>query len=59
MTKRALFGNSREWTELTFEELLEFRLVNVVGDIPNKELMGVWVPHHAPHLRLTRFALAH
>lgn len=43
---------------LTFKELLELRLVDVMGDISYEQLVGVRVPDHPATLRLTLLALS-
>lgn len=37
---------------LTHEELLQFALVNVMWQVPNKQLMAVWVTDYSAIVRL-------
>lgn len=44
-------GNTQE--SLTHEEVFELALVDVMWQVPHKQLVGVWVSHRPAYLLLT------
>lgn len=44
--------------QLTLEKVFKFRFIHIMGKVPNKQLMTVWVSHNPPGFHIALFTLA-